>query len=73
MIITYNYLQQCYKKARSKVNKQLLNLIKDNIGLMSDPRKYEKCTPKAKKNLPPAVNFACSAHIIFEVHLKNLI
>ena len=36
-------------KARNKVNKQLLNLIRDNIGLICDPRKYEKCTAKAKK------------------------
>ena len=27
-------------KVRNKVNKQLLNLIRDNIGLISDPRKY---------------------------------
>ena len=54
-----------YKKVRNKVNKQLLSLIRDNIGLMSDPRKYEKCTAKAKKNSLPAVNFARYARISF--------
>ena len=39
-LIIYN----CYKKARNNVNKQLLNLIRDNIGLISDPQKYEKCS-----------------------------
>ena len=64
-IFTFNYLQQSYKKARSKVNKQLLNLIRDDTGLISDPRKCEKCNAKAKKISPPVVNFARYAHIFF--------
>ena len=45
--------------------KQEFNLIRDNIGLISDPRKYDKCTAKAKKILPPVVNFARYTHIFF--------
>ena len=63
------YLQECYKKARNKVNKQLLNLIRDNIGLISDPQKYEKCTVKAKKKLPLVVNFARYTCIFFQASL----
>ena len=32
---------------------------------MADPRKYEKCTAKARKISPPAVNFARYARIFF--------
>ena len=49
----------------NNVSKQLLNLIRYNIGLISDPQKYEKCTAKGKKNSPAAVNFACYARIFF--------
>ena len=65
-IFTINYLQQCYKKATNKVNKQLLNLIRDNIGLISDPQKYEKRSAKAKKISPLAVNFARYVCIFFQ-------
>ena len=30
---------------------------------MTDPQKYEKCTVKAKKKLPPAKNLACHVPI----------
>ena len=52
-------------KARNKVNKQLSNLIRDNMGLISDPRKYEKCTTNTKNISLQAVNFACYARIFF--------
>ena len=64
-IFTFNYLQQCYKNGRNKVNKQLLNLIRDNIGLISHPLKLENCTTKVKQIPPPVVNFACYARIFF--------
>ena len=47
------------------VNKQLLYLIRDNIVLISDPQKYEKCTAKAKNISPPTVSFARYTHIFF--------
>ena len=69
-LIIYNNVT---RKQEYKVNKQLINLIRNNIGLISDPQIYEKCTMKAKKISPPVVNFACYTGIFFEVHFKNLI
>ena len=55
------HLDQC--EAALKISETL-------IGLISDPQKYEKCTAKAKKNLPPAVNFGMLAYFFEGFTLK---
>ena len=65
-IIRFNYLQQKFKKAINTVNKKLLNLIRDNIELISDPWKNEKCTTKAKNISAMAINFAHYTCIFFQ-------
>ena len=50
---------------QSKVNIQLLNLIRDNIGMISDPRKYEKYTMKVKKQLTSGGKFCLLRSHIF--------